>query len=49
MITIRRQAALAFPQRQPSPPDVVYKPKGLIQTLVLYAGPTSSSLARILT
>lgn len=38
MITIHRQAALAFPQRQPSPPDVVYKPKGLIQTLVFICG-----------
>jgi hypothetical protein len=27
MITIRRQAAQAFPQGQPSPPDVVYKQK----------------------
>ena len=33
MITIRRQAALAFPQRQPSPPDVVYKPKALFKLL----------------
>jgi hypothetical protein len=26
-ITIRRQTAKAFPQRQPSPPDLVHEPK----------------------
>ncbi|KAI9429769.1 hypothetical protein F5148DRAFT_990174, partial [Russula earlei] len=48
MVAIRGRTGSTFPSSRSSPPDLVHE-QGSIQTRLTRAGPTSSSLARILT